>query len=115
VAGTIKLLEPLGYYDFLSLMMDASFVLTDSGGIQEETTYLGVPCMTLRGETERPITVGEGTNELVTLERLPDAVASVIKGDWKRGTIPDLWDGKTADRIVQILEKGIVPKLRGSG
>ncbi|HWL65235.1 MAG TPA: UDP-N-acetylglucosamine 2-epimerase (non-hydrolyzing) [Actinomycetota bacterium] len=115
VAGTIKLLEPLGYYDFLSLMMDASFVLTDSGGIQEETTYLGVPCMTLREETERPITVGEGTNELVTLERLPDAVASVIKGDWKRGTIPDLWDGKTADRIVQILEKGIVPKLRGSG
>lgn len=110
-SDNIKLLEPVGYYDFMSLMMDASFVLTDSGGIQEETTYLQIPCMTLREETERPITISQGTNELMTLGDLPDAVGKVERGDWKTGTVPDLWDGRTAGRIASILAEGIVPRL----
>lgn len=107
----IRLLDPLGYYDFTSLMGTASFVLTDSGGIQEETTYLGVPCLTLREQTERPVTVDEGTNELVTLEGLADAVAKIERGGWKTGSIPELWDGRSAERIAGILARGIVPQL----
>ena len=83
--------------------MNARFLLTDSGGIQEETTYLGIPCLTLRPNTERPITITQGTNELVTLETLPHHFASIMAGTWKKGTVPELWDGKTAERIVKVL------------
>ncbi len=105
VPATIRLIEPLGYLDVLQLMKRAALVLTDSGGIQEETTALGVPCLTLRRETERPITIDEGTNELlgVDRERILDAVDRVRRGVWKRGRIPDLWDGHAAERIADIL------------
>ena len=81
----------------------ASLVLTDSGGIQEETTWLGIPCLTLRPNTERPITITEGTNELATLASLPGQLARITAGKWKQGRIPDLWDGRTAGRIVEAL------------
>jgi UDP-N-acetylglucosamine 2-epimerase (non-hydrolysing) len=99
----LKLTDPIGYREFLSLILHARFVITDSGGIQEETTYLGVPCLTLRPNTERPITVLEGTNELVTLDGLRDAVGLILAGKWKKGRVPALWDGHTAQRIVSLL------------
>lgn len=101
------MIPPAGYYDFLNLQMNAKFVLTDSGGIQEESTYFGVPCLTLRPNTERPITIWEGTNQLVKLESA-DIVAAALKiidGEVKSGRIPHLWDGKTATRIVDIFKK----------
>jgi len=101
--GLVKILDPLGYHEFLNLTMHARFLLTDSGGIQEETTWLGVPCLTLRPNTERPITISEGTNELVTLDGLRDSVARVLEGRWKKGRVPELWDGRTAERIVDAL------------
>lgn len=101
--GCLHLCDPLGYDDFLSLTLDARFVLTDSGGIQEETTYLGIPCLTMRPNTERPVTVTEGTNELVTLETMSGNVRRILQGQWKTGRIPDLWDGKTAARIAAAL------------
>jgi UDP-N-acetylglucosamine 2-epimerase (non-hydrolysing) len=96
---------PLGYLDFLNLWKDARVVLTDSGGIQEETTALGVPCLTLRENTERPITLEEGTNELVGSERraIVAAARRVLAGGGKRGRRPELWDGRAAERIVQHL------------
>jgi UDP-N-acetylglucosamine 2-epimerase (non-hydrolysing) len=97
--------EPLGYLDFLALMADARFVLTDSGGVQEETTALGVPCLTLRANTERPITVTEGTNTLAGTD--PSAIRSELKkllaGETKRGRVPSLWDGHAAERIASLL------------
>jgi UDP-N-acetylglucosamine 2-epimerase (non-hydrolysing) len=97
--------EPLGYLDFLALMADARFVLTDSGGIQEETTALGVPCLTLRANTERPITVTEGTNTLAGTD--PSAIRAELKkllaGETKRGRVPSLWDGHAAERIAAVL------------
>jgi UDP-N-acetylglucosamine 2-epimerase (non-hydrolysing) len=104
----LKLLDPLGYLDFLRLMDQARFVLTDSGGIQEETTVLQVPCLTLRAETERPITVTEGTNVVVGVD--PERVASesrkILRGGGKIGRIPALWDGLAAERIVAVLAAG---------
>jgi len=102
----IVLTDPLGYIDFLSLMKNAELVITDSGGIQEETTYLGVQCITIRNSTERPITVELGTNQLIgtDLKNVEIAALDVLKGKIKRGTIPDLWDGKASERIVRILE-----------
>ena len=101
-----NLLNPLPYIDFLNLMANAMFVLTDSGGIQEETTILGVPCLTLRKNTERPITITEGTNLLVGTDR--DKIISeslnILNGGGKTGRIPKLWDGKAAERIVRILK-----------
>jgi len=98
-------LDPLGYLDFLSLMISARFVLTDSGGIQEETTVLGIPCLTLRDTTERPITISEGTNVLVwnDTERIVREAFQVLDGKAKKAKIPALWDGKAAERIVKIL------------
>ena len=101
--GPLRLCDPLGYDDFLNLTMHARFVITDSGGIQEETTYLGIPCLTMRPNTERPVTVTEGTNELVTLETLSGRVRAVLDGGWKNGRVPELWDGRTAERIAEVL------------
>lgn len=102
----ISVLEPLSYIDFMNLMMNAKFLLTDSGGIQEETTYLGIPCLTLRINTERPITIKEGTNELVTLDNLGSKVMEIHTGEWKRGKIPELWDGRAAERILAVIHRG---------
>jgi len=101
----IKITEPLGYIDFISLVKDSSFVLTDSGGIQEETTYLGIPCLTLRNTTERPVTVEIGTNYLVgdKISFARKYINEIITGNPKKGRIPELWDGKAAERIVKIL------------
>ena len=101
----LRLMEPLGYLEFLGLMAQARLVLTDSGGIQEETTILGVPCLTLRENTERPVTVVEGTNEVVgaSPERIVAAAQRALDGDAKRGRCPELWDGRAAERIVNVL------------
>ena len=107
-ARGLKVIEPLGYLEFLKLMSECSVVLTDSGGMQEETTILGVPCMTLRRNTERPVTVSEGTNRLV------DPMAGAIVEAWnelQRGTrwgpgrTPELWDGHAAERIIDCLRR----------
>ncbi len=97
--------EPIGYIDFLTLMKNAELVFTDSGGIQEETTYLKVPCITLRDNTERPSTVTVGTNLLVGRDLLAakKSILRILKGKIKKGEIPDLWDGKASKRIVKIL------------
>jgi UDP-N-acetylglucosamine 2-epimerase (non-hydrolysing) len=96
---------PLGYLDFLALMMQAALVLTDSGGIQEETTALGVPCLTLRENTERPVTITEGTNLLVGTDPavIKKEVQSILAGSHRVGCIPELWDGRAGERIVEIL------------
>lgn len=101
--------EPVGYIDFLTLMKNAFLVVTDSGGIQEETTYLGVQCITVRDNTERPSTVEIGTNQLIgtDLDRVEIAVNEILNGKVKKGNIPELWDGKTAGRIVDILIRKI--------
>jgi UDP-N-acetylglucosamine 2-epimerase (non-hydrolysing) len=103
--GKLKIVEPLRYKEFITLERCAKFVLTDSGGIQEETTYLNVPCLTLRSNTERPITLTQGTNELVSLGNIEERMKLILSGDWKQGKKPELWDGKSARRIVAILKK----------
>jgi UDP-N-acetylglucosamine 2-epimerase (non-hydrolysing) len=100
-----KIIEPLRYKEFISLEKRPQFVITDSGGIQEETTYLNVPCLTLRPNTERPVTIVEGTNELVTIDQLEEKTDLILAGSWKQGKIPELWDGKTGQRIVEVLKK----------
>jgi UDP-N-acetylglucosamine 2-epimerase (non-hydrolysing) len=101
----LKLLDPLPYIDFLALEKHATAVMTDSGGVQEETTYLGVPCFTLRENTERPVTVSIGTNKLVgfDLALLEREMRETISGARTAGSVPPLWDGKTADRIADLL------------
>ena len=100
-----QMIEPLGYMDFLSLQQRAKLVITDSGGIQEETTYLGVPCLTVRENTERPVTVSIGTNILVgqDMSRLRSEVDRILDGGVKRCAVPSLWDGKASERIADII------------
>jgi UDP-N-acetylglucosamine 2-epimerase (non-hydrolysing) len=101
----LRLCEPLGYLEFLGLTSQARLVLTDSGGLQEETTALGIPCLTLRENTERPITVTEGSNVLVGVdpERILEAARAALAGPGRAGRVPDLWDGKAAVRIAEVL------------
>jgi len=102
---SLHLLEPLPYVEFLALQTRAAVVITDSGGIQEETTYLGVPCLTVRENTERPITVTLGTNVLVGQDpkMLNSELTKILEGNGKTGTIPPLWDGHAGDRIAEVL------------
>jgi UDP-N-acetylglucosamine 2-epimerase (non-hydrolysing) len=111
----IRLISPLSYLQFLHLESLATLVITDSGGIQEETTVLGVPCLTVRENTERPITVTEGTNTLVGLnsERLKDEARQILSGKRKQGRVPALWDGQAARRIVGTLEERLQPSSLG--
>src|SRR6266850_720895 len=111
----LRLVPPVGYLDFLCLMSKSTLVLTDSGGIQEETTALGVPCLTLRENTERPITISEGTNLLVGTDpaKIVAAARDTLAGKGKPGRIPPLWDGHAAKRIVEILLR-VVPRLKAS-
>jgi UDP-N-acetylglucosamine 2-epimerase (non-hydrolysing) len=106
-AAGLRLIEPLGYREFLALMDHAACVLTDSGGIQEETTVLGVPCFTLRDNTERPVTIDEGTNTLVQADGrlLPEAFDEMLRTGGKRGRVPNLWDGRAGRRTAEILAK----------
>ena len=99
----VTLLEPLPYVQFMSIVTGARMVITDSGGLQEETTYLDIPCLTLRENTERPVTVTQGTNKLVRADTLAENIAQALAGDWSKGVCPPLWDGQTAQRAVKCL------------
>ena len=104
-SSRIRLIEPLSYLDFLALQREAVLVITDSGGVQEETTYLGIPCLTVRANTERPVTVSMGTNILVgqDMVKLRREAGKIISGCGKQGQIPPLWDGKAAERIAEVV------------
>jgi UDP-N-acetylglucosamine 2-epimerase (non-hydrolysing) len=104
-ATNIKLLEPVPYVKFMNLVTGARVVITDSGGLQEETTYLGIPCLTLRDNTERPITVSLGTNKLVDATTLGGNLQAILANDWPEGQCPSLWDGNTAERAVRALRR----------
>ena len=109
--------DPLGYFEFLWLQQHATVVVTDSGGIQEETTYLGVPCLTMRDNTERPETVELGTNILIGQDtaRLEREIANVLDGRRKHGRIPPLWDGRAGERIANIIADGSAIREKGTG
>ena len=101
----ITIIEPASYYEFNSLVYFSKFILTDSGGIQEETSFMGIPCVTLRENTERPSTVDLGTNTIAGLdeEKVFSALRQIKEGTYKKGSVPKFWDGKTANRIVEII------------
>jgi len=101
----IRLSEPLGYVEFMNLVGSCKAAITDSGGVQEETTYLGIPCLTLRENTERPVTVTEGSNRLIKPDGLSTAISEVMNGRWPTGRRPNRWDGHTADRCVAALRR----------
>ncbi len=108
VQDGVRVAEPMGYLEFLNLMSKAKLVMTDSGGLQEETTILGVPCLTIRKNTERPVTISEGTNKLVGTdpELLLESAVQILDGNWKESRIPEYWDGRAAERIVKVLTGG---------
>jgi UDP-N-acetylglucosamine 2-epimerase (non-hydrolysing) len=105
----IILTDPIGYIDFMALTKNSELIVTDSGGIQEESTYMGVQCITVRNNTERPSTVDVGTNQLIgtDLEKVEKAALEVLGGKVKKGQVPELWDGKAAERITEIISKKI--------
>ena len=109
VHGGVRLTDPLGYLEFLNLTSNAKFVLTDSGGLQEETTILGVPCLTLRHNTERPVTITDGTNELIgpDPDKILNAAERILTGGWKEPRVPEYWDGQAAHRIVDVITRQI--------
>jgi UDP-N-acetylglucosamine 2-epimerase (non-hydrolysing) len=111
-APAVILTEPLSYIEFMNLVMGCTIAITDSGGVQEETTYLGIPCATLRENTERPITLTEGTNRLVKPQDLPAAAREALAGRWPQGRRPALWDGHAAERAALSLQQRI---FSGSG
>jgi UDP-N-acetylglucosamine 2-epimerase (non-hydrolysing) len=113
----IRLVPPLGYLDFLQLMSHAKVVLTDSGGVQEETTILGIPCITLRENTERPVTLTHGTNVLVGTDprKIVAEFSRVLGGEPKPLTTPRFWDGSAAHRIIQILARDRLLQSSASG
>lgn len=112
-APNLHFIDPLGYLEFNYLVKYAKAVITDSGGVTEETTVMGVPCMTLRNNTERPETCSVGTNELLGTDpvAIPHAMEKLFKGEWKKGAIPELWDGNAAERIVNILAVMAQPEV----
>jgi UDP-N-acetylglucosamine 2-epimerase (non-hydrolysing) len=117
VGTGLRLLPPLPYVEFLSLVAGAGAVLTDSGGIQEETTFLGVPCFTLRAQTERPVTVEAGTNTILGLDPARIAELPALIAD-RAGTphrVPELWDGRAAERIADVLARVELPRRRAVG
>ena len=93
--------------NFMNVVTGAKLVITDSGGLQEETTYLDIPCLTMRENTERPITISQGTSRLVCADNLADNVGKIMAGDWPTGTCPQLWDEKTAARAIECLRRRI--------
>ena len=99
----LKLIDPIGYHDSICLAEQARFVLTDSGGLQEETTFFQTPCLTLRPNTERPITITKGSNKLTNIKSLWSDIEELLKGNTKKGKTPDLWDGHTAERIIEYM------------
>lgn len=101
----IRATEPLGYIEFMSLVLGAAIAITDSGGLQEETTYLGIPCATVRENTERPITLSDGTNRLAKPAELPSLVSDALEGRWPRGRRPEFWDGHAAERAAVSLAR----------
>jgi len=98
-------IEPLGYLQFINLVKNSAFTLTDSGGIQEETTFMNIPCLTVRPNTERPVTIWEGSNKLIKINEIESEIDLILQGKGKKGKTPKFWDGHTAERIVKILEK----------
>ncbi len=115
IGGNPRILttDPLGYVEFMNLVMGSTMAITDSGGVQEETTYLGIPCATLRENTERPITLTEGTNRLIEPKRLPGAADDVLAARWPKGHPPPYWDGRTAERAAASLEAFVQSRPSG--
>ena len=109
-----RVIDPLGYIEFMGLVRGAAAVVTDSGGVQEETTILGVPCLTLRPNTERPVTITHGTNQLVTREVLAERVREVLAvGPLSEWDTPPLWDGHAGERIAKVLAASVSAGRRG--
>lgn len=106
----LKIIEPLGYLDFLKLMSNSKFIITDSGGIQGESTILGIPCLTLRYNTERPVTIDMGFNQLVgnNVDKIINGYKKIMNNNLKNNKIPPLWDGLTSKRIIKIIENGLI-------
>ena len=107
-APGLQVIEPLGYIDFMNVVCGARLTITDSGGIQEETTYLDIPCLTVRTTTERPITITEGTNRLVAASELVPAVDEILAGHWPHGRKPELWDGHAAVRVAADIRRRLL-------
>jgi len=107
-AEKLYIMEPLNYIRFMNLIFNCRLAITDSGGIQEETTYLGIPCLTLRPNTERPITISQGTNRLCTSENLENLVGSILSEDRGKSVVLELWDGKTAYRVASSIHSKLM-------